>query len=165
MKNRFIAGLMILAAGCGQSDPNPQMDMDVLEKHPPEMVKATLVEKAKDEDVILLVKTRAAADGKSSTEVWVEQQVDTVKGQVMFPKWEVQRRTSYKYDVTYSYTLIQENNVIVKQGYRWSVDMMSKTVSSAEIWNPEIPSVKTYSPEISKDEQKKRIARERASLE
>jgi hypothetical protein len=155
----------MLAAACA---PQSEKERDYFRKKESERIEhetltLSVVESAKDIDVLMLVKQSPAPDGSMNTESWVDGQMGAIRGQVIFPRWEVSRRSSSKYEARYTYTLLNDENDMSKLGWRWDVDFMLKVVSPPR----EIQSKELQPRERSREtlQQQRRIRKEERSLE
>lgn len=115
-----------------------------------------------DEEVLSLVREDPAPDGQGLTKDWVERVVDA-RAQALFPRWQVMRRGATRYEVKYTYTLIDATNQITRVGYTWGVDAALKVVDAPK-------TVTQAEPASSPDrrftqQQRRRIEEEEASLE
>ncbi len=128
-----------------------------------ESVQLAIVETAKDTDVLSMVKKSPAVTGGMDTETWVNQMMDRIQGQVIFPRWEVSRRGSSRYEARYVYTLLNDENDMSKIGWKWDVDMMLKVVGPPREILPQETAARPRSSESV--QQKRRIREEERSLE
>lgn len=115
-----------------------------------------------DEDVLNLVRENPAPDGQGLTKEWVERVVDA-RTQALFPRWQVVRRGATRYEVKYTYTLIDATNQIIRVGYTWSVDAALKLVDTPKTMTQAEPS--PMPDRRFNQQQRRRIEEEEASLE
>lgn len=93
-------------------------------------LRTTLTETSlKDGDIVNLVVSNAAPDSNGITDDWLKRQIGQIEGQILFPRWKVMRQGANKYDVQYSFSVIDGQNRLYKRGYQWNVDVMVKLVS------------------------------------
>ena len=71
---------------------------------------------------------------------WLDRQLKAFTGEIMFPRWDASQRGTSKYEVHFTFTLIDAENRIVKRGYAWPVDMALMVVGTPRELAPE------YSP-------------------
>jgi hypothetical protein len=114
------------AAGCGD-------DPDAVP--PPESVSPP-VDRVARTSLVALVQGSASPEG-GMTDAWLKKQLGQVKGETMFPQWSVERRGTSKYEVQFTYTLIDVDNRIVKRGFAWSVDAGLQLVGPPREISPE----------------------------
>lgn len=159
-----VALILTVATGCS---PQPTLDRSRGTGWEPERLAAldartAAVPAVPDEDVINLVRDHPAPDGQGLTREWVERVVDA-QAQALFPRWQVARRGATRYEVKYTYTLIDATNQITRVGYTWGVDAALKVVDAPQ-------TVTLAEPSSSPDrrfnlQQRRRIEEEEASLE
>lgn len=158
-RNRVPALLLVCLAACSPpSDRERQyMRQREEERAQRESLKVAIVESAKDTDVIRLVKGSPSPDANLTTETWVDQQMAQIRGQVIFPRWEVSRRGSSKYEARYTYTLLDAENSMTRRGWRWEADVVLKVVGAPRELEPEesAPRIRT-----TEGQQKQRRIRE-----
>lgn len=159
------AALCALGSGCA---PQSQKERDyyrkkVSDQNLTETLKLTVMESAKDTDVLQMVKQSPAVSPDMDTDAWVNQQMDRVQGQVIFPRWEVSRRGSSKYEARYVYTLLNDDNDMSKIGWRWEVDMMLKMIGPPRQILAQETAPRPRSNES--QQQQRRIREEERSLE
>jgi hypothetical protein len=128
-----------------------------------ETLKMAVTESAKDTEILTLVKESAAVDGVGKTEAWVDRQMRGVLGQVIFPRWEISRRGSTKYEVRFMYTTVDERSYMSKRGWRWDVDVMLKMVGPPREVLPHDAAPRVRASES--EQQKRRIREAEARLE
>lgn len=131
----FALSFLVLAcvAGCGgPSEPPVPEGMG----EPPPLGRNALAERVAETSLVALVQSTPAVDGLATSN-WVHRQLGLVKGEIMFPKWEAQRRGKTRYEVRFTYTLIDPDNRIVKRGYAWSVDAAVQVVDPPREIDPE----------------------------
>jgi len=115
-----------------------------------------------DAEVLNLVRENPAPDGQGLTKEWVERLVDA-RPQALFPRWQVMRRGATRYEVKYTYTLIDSTNQITRVGYTWGVDAALKVVDAPKVMTQAEPA---SSPDRRfTQQQRRRIEEEEASLE
>lgn len=115
-----------------------------------------------DEEVLDLVRESPAPDGVGLMSEWVTRGVNA-SDQLLFPRWQVARRGATRYEVKYTYTLINVTNQLSRQGYSWNVDAALKLVGPpvALVLNEPLPAqARSFS-----QQQRRRIQDEEASLE
>jgi hypothetical protein len=109
--------------------------------------------------VVALVRASASQDGPGTMSDWLDRQLKAVTGQVMFPDWKAERRGATKFEVQYTFTLIDGANRIVKRGYAWTVDVPLSLVGPPRTISPE------YAPAAGQRHDTRRVLQEQSSLE
>lgn len=94
-----------------------------------EQLRATLEGVTEETAALEMVKQWPAVEGEGNTEEWTRRQLQEAGGNALFPHWRAQRRGMGRYDVTFTYTLMNELGGIEKKGQAWRVDLVLKTVS------------------------------------
>lgn len=156
--------MLVALAGCSPSSPPERArrgGWDV-ERGPRLDARSAAVPAVPDEEVIQLVQEHPAPDGKGLTREWVERGVDA-RAQALFPRWQVARRGATRYEVKYTFTLIDATNHISRVGYTWSVDAALKMVDAPQTMTRAEPTTSTERRFNQK--QRRRIEEEEASLE
>ena len=82
----------------------------------------------KDSDIVNMVSSNAAPDKLGDTDDWLKRQIGQVDGQILFPRWKVLRHGDTKYEVQYAFSVIDDQNRLIKRGYQWQVDALVKLV-------------------------------------
>jgi hypothetical protein len=100
-------------------------------------------ERVAETSLVALVSSAPAAEG-GTTEEWLTRELKSIKGEIMFPKWDTDRRGTAKYEVRFTFTLIDEETRIVKRGYAWTVDAGLQLVGPRRDLTPE------YSPSFNR---------------
>lgn len=160
----FLAAFLLAACSPQSEREREYFRQKEAEKMEEETLKLTIMESAKDTDVILMVKKAPAREGNIDTDTWVDKQIADVKGQVIFPRWEVTRRGSSKYEARYLYTLLDDQNKMTKRGWRWDVDVVVKMVSAPrDFVEEDSQPVQVRKPEA--EQRMRRIREEERSLE
>lgn len=91
-------------------------------------VREAINDSSVDSEVIDMVKQSEAPGAAGTTEEWLKT-IGTVRGgTVMFPEWSVSRRALHKFDVRFTYTLIDVSNHVAQAGYSWQVDTILRSV-------------------------------------
>ncbi len=122
---------MLVLAGCSPVTEGERQYLErrKTEREQREALRTALVEGAKDEDVLQMVREALAPEGAGTMEAWVDRKTAAFRDQIMFPKWEVLRRGSSKYEVRYSFTVMDANSAMSKRGFYWNVDFDLRVVS------------------------------------
>jgi len=94
-----------------------------------EQLRSTLEGVTEETAAVEMAKQRPAVEGEGNTEEWTRRQLQAAGGNALFPHWRAQRRGMGRYDVTFTYTIMNELGGIEKKGYAWRVDLVLKTVS------------------------------------
>ncbi len=115
------------------------------------------------EDVLKLVKRYPAPQSDHDTETWLTKKLHDDPGRVMFPRWEVLRRGSSKYEARFTYTYIGEDNRMVKRGLTWNVDTVLKVVSPPRDLQDE--AARTRGMRVESDAGERRIRKAESALE
>ena len=84
-----------------------------------------------------MVQMSPAKEGDGTIADWVDRRLKELTGQLMFPRWQAERRGASKFEVQFTFTLIDEQNRIVKRGYAWSVDVPLNLVGPTRELEPE----------------------------
>ncbi|MBN1268882.1 MAG: hypothetical protein JXB04_04790 [Kiritimatiellae bacterium] len=92
---------------------------------------------------IQLVKDSPAPDGQGTAEAWANRETGQVRGSVLFPRWTARRRGRGKYEVHFTYTLMDETGSVSKHGHAWSVDIVLRLVGSHRLMTAEELNVRT----------------------
>jgi len=87
----------------------------------------------KEEDVILNVQKFKSPDGTGTMQDWLDQQLISLKGQILFPKWSVRRRGSNIQEVTFNFILVDSQNLMRRLSYVWDVDVLDMTVGKPSL--------------------------------
>lgn len=87
-----------------------------------EEMRRTLVAAIQDDEVLKMVQEKESPDGAGTMMDWLGRELQGLKGQTLFPRWQVTRRGSMKYDVRYTYTWIDPSERISTRGWMWTVD-------------------------------------------
>ena len=67
---------------------------------------------------------------------WVRARVEQVRGDVMFPRWEGQRKGANRFEVRYTHTEIDDDYNLERVGFTWNVDTMLKLVDGPQPIDP-----------------------------
>ena len=92
-------------------------------------LKKTLETAREDEDIVKLVKTHKAADGRGTYEDWGSRQMNVTHGTILFPRWQVARKGASKYEVSFTFSKLDAGGNMTKMGWAWSVDQVLKLIS------------------------------------
>jgi hypothetical protein len=127
-----LAALMLLGALCPACKPMSEkekayFDARDAERRELQTVRDALTDSSLDSEVITMVKESAAPDG-GTTEDWIKYTTTSAGGTVMFPEWTVSRRALNKFDVRFTFTLIDASNRITQSGFSWQVDTILRSV-------------------------------------
>lgn len=130
-RGAVLAALAATLSGCG---PDNQYERAYFaareaERLEQEDMRRTLTTPLPDQEVLDLVREKTSPDDAGSTGDWLQRRLSELPGQVLFPRWQVARRGSSKYEVTFTFTWIDSTNHISSQGYAWTVDGGLKLVS------------------------------------
>lgn len=128
------AALVALAAALAGCGPDNQYERAYFaareaERLEQEDMRRTLTTPLPDQEVLQLVREKTSPDDSGSTGDWLQRRLSELPGQVLFPRWQVARRGSSKYEVTFTFTWIDATNHISSRGYAWTVDGGLKLVS------------------------------------
>lgn len=132
--------LCVLVSGC---DPAPEGERTYYEE---QEVRAEderfLMEVMTTTDsmdgAIQLVQQQEAPDEFGGTiEEWLAVARREIEGDVMFPRWEGQRKGANRFEVRYTHTVIDYDYNIMRTGYTWEVDTMMKVVNGPKPIDPE----------------------------
>ena len=135
--------LGLLLAGCGVQDPYERVarprtsEGETLMPRDEQSLRAVVMDSANGDEVLAMVKSYPSPEPQIDTETWLTKQLQDDPGQVMFPRWEVQKRGANKYEARFTYTHIGTDNRMVKKGLSWNVDAVLKVVSPPRELPPE----------------------------
>jgi hypothetical protein len=120
----WASGVAALLLGCGMGTEQERAyfaarDAERMER---EEMKRTLTATVPDGELLDLVRGQPSPNGVGTMMDWVNWRATELKGQVLFPRWQVTRRGSSKYEVRYSFTWIDTTNHISSRGFVWTVD-------------------------------------------
>ena len=107
--------------------------------------------------VVAMVQASPAKEKNGTLADWVGRRLKELTGQIMFPRWQAERRGANKFEVQFTFTLIDEQNRIVKRGYAWTVDVPLNLVGPTREIEPE------YTQSV--DGRRKQIYEERRAIE
>ena len=110
-----------------------------------------------------MVQEARAPDGNGLIPEWVDRQLENIRNLVMFPRWEVLRRGSNRYEVRYTFTQI-DGASMTKRGFFWNVDVVLKLVSSPRELAPSEVANRQRTEEVTQ-QQRRRIREHELSLE
>ena len=113
-------------------------------------------------EVLSLVTDDAAPDGSGTTGDWVKRAANETGGQLLFPRWQVDRRGANRYEVKYTYTLIDSTKHLSRRGFLWNVDTALKVVGKP---HPLVLAEPARAGRTFNQQQERRISEEEASLE
>lgn len=92
-------------------------------------LRSTLEGATEESAAVDMAKQWPALEGEGNTEQWTMRQMQSSGGNPLFPHWRAQRRGRGRYDVTFTYTLMNELGSVEKKGFLWRVDLVLKLVS------------------------------------
>ena len=160
----FVPAALLLGACAPTTEREKEyFEQREAEREARESLRSKLIDPVRDVDVIAMVSTSAAPDKVGSTAEWVNRNLNQLGGQVMFPRWRATRQGSNKFDVRFTYTIIDERNSMTKKGYSWSVDTVLNMVGPPR----ELVAVDVATPrgpEVT-EQQRRRVRQEEFSLE
>ena len=140
-KNLHFMGLalVVLAAGRGdtQQEDDLYLEMRRQEAMQRESVARDMQGVEQDAAAIQLVKESPAPDEQGTSEDWVRRQTERGRASVYFPLWKASPRGLSKFEVTYTCTVVDEQNVIQKMGYAWNVDLVLRMVTPPREMRPD----------------------------
>jgi len=115
---------------------NPEDEAFFAEREKQRAQKEALMRRVNDavtvDDVIERVRQHPVDDTGQTTQQWLDKQIGSMKGQMMFPRWTTIRRGSNKQEVTFTFVLNDTRNQIQKFAYTWQVDILEMTVGPAQ---------------------------------
>ncbi|NCD33332.1 MAG: hypothetical protein EOL87_07940 [Spartobacteria bacterium] len=89
-------------------------------------------------DAIQLVMDATPSQGTNTTVAgWLSEEADRIDGQVLFPRWTALRIAEGRFDVRYTYTVVQSDYLIEKRGYQWNADVLMNMVGPATVLKAE----------------------------
>ena len=93
-------------------------------------LRSTLEGVTEETAAVDMVKQWAAPEGEEgTTEQWTLRQLQAVGGDALFPHWRALRRGRGRYDIMFTYTLMNELGTAEKKGFAWHADLVLKVVS------------------------------------
>ena len=93
-------------------------------------LRSTLEGVTEETAAVDMVKQWPAPEGEEgTTEPWTVRQLQAVEGDALFPHWRALRRGRGRYDVMFTYTLMNELGTAEKKGFAWHADLVLKVVS------------------------------------
>ena len=123
----------------------------------------TLSSTVSDTEALTMIQTSPAPDGFGTIQDWIGRKRLETPGQIMLPRWNVQQFGDRRFEVRYTYTMIDGSNQLVRSGYRWNVDTAIKQIpppQSFTVSNAAPPTINLMS-----QQRQKRLEVEEASLE
>lgn len=128
-----------VAAGCGPATEEERAYLDArqAEIERREDLQRTLQGTSEESAAIAMVKEAPAEGGALRTEAWVRRQTDAHGGTVLFPHWQALRRGVGRYEVQFTYTLMDGQGDVQKKGYAWSADLVLRLVQPPRELKPE----------------------------
>ncbi len=162
------AGLLLLGlglAGCGYQSESERAYFEgrEVERQQKMELRNTLSSTVSDTEALTMIQTSPAPDGFGTIQDWIGRKRLETPGQIMLPRWNVQQFGDRRFEVRYTYTMIDESNQLVRSGYRWNVDTAIKQIpppQSFTVSNAAPPQINLMS-----QQRQKRIEIEEASLE
>lgn len=125
----------LFAVSCGPAESRDRaartrtQEGELLRPRDEESLRVVVQDGANNDAVLGMVKSNPSPDPQIDTDTWLTKQLHDDPGQVMFPRWEVQKRAANKYEARFTYTYIGTDNRMVKKGLIWNVDAVLKVVS------------------------------------
>jgi hypothetical protein len=146
---------LFAVAGCGAGDEDGDEGSaaDTRSSRPDALAASRISETG----VVAMVQLSPAKEGDGTIADWVDRRLKELTGQLMFPRWQAERRGASKFEVQFTFTLIDEQNRIVKRGYAWSVDVPLNLVGPTRELEPE------YTQSV--DGRRKQLYEERRAIE
>lgn len=134
---RFAGALFVVLslAGCGSADEEDAAGSS--STSPSSRSAALAASRISETGVVAMVQRSPAKEGDGTIADWVDRRLKELTGQLMFPRWQAERRGTSKFEVQFTFTLIDEENRIVKRGYAWSVDVPLSIVGPTRELEPE----------------------------
>lgn len=131
---RMVCAAALLLASCTPQEGENEyrrrrQDYDTTRSRGVDSLAEVVVDSAKSEDVLKMVKEYQSPDAAINTDTWLARQLYGDPGQIMFERWDVQRRGASKYEARFTYTRVGGDNRMVKRGWSWNVDTVLKVVS------------------------------------
>ncbi|MFH0907636.1 MAG: hypothetical protein V1929_02600 [bacterium] len=142
MKSSFpatVAAVMVVAfalAGCGSGDEAADAG-DASSGTRSSRATQLAGDRISETGVVAMVQMSSAKEGDGTMGDWVDRRLKELTGQLMFPRWQAERRGASKFEVQFTFTLIDEENRIVKRGYAWSVDVPLNLVGPTRELEPD----------------------------
>lgn len=161
------AACLLLAGGlaaCGYQSESERAYFSVRESERQRLreQRDVIVAAVPDKEVLDLVMEQPAPDEVGKTSDWVAREANAHDGQLFFPRWQVNRRGANRYEVRFTYTVINQTNHLLRRGYSWNVDSALKLVGApvALVLNEAPRPGRTFT-----QQRAQRIAEEEAALE
>lgn len=131
----LLLGVWMAGAGCS---PDPMMDVAATNRETSSPSAAVPILESADEDIaaIRLVREAPAADGWGTNEDWAKRHLDAIDTDVFFPRWQAARRAAGRYEVTFTYTVVN-GGMMTRRGFVWTADVVLKLVSPVREMTPE----------------------------
>ena len=159
----LLVGLSL--AGCGYQSESERAYFEGREAERQQKLelKNTIVGNVSDTEALAMIQKSPAPDGFGTVLDWIDRKRLETPGQIMLPRWNVQQFGDRRFEVRYTYTMINESNLLVRSGYRWNVDIAIKQIpppQSFTVSNATPPTINLMS-----QQRQKRLEIEEASLE
>ena len=128
----WVGGLLaVVVAGC---EPVSESERTYFETRDQELEEQrqfmqTMTDANTMENAINMVKKHASPTENTNTEAWINNALNRLVGDVMFPKWDARRLGPNRFEVMFTYTHIDREYTITRGGYAWEVDTLLKVVS------------------------------------
>ncbi|HMP88850.1 MAG TPA: hypothetical protein PJ991_01550 [Kiritimatiellia bacterium] len=121
---------LLLAAGCERISPDDRAYFEERERerNRRETLLRAVTSAIGTDEVIRRVRQSPGPEGVGDIDQWLESQISSLRGQIMFPRWSTTQRGSNKQEVHYQFVLIDEQNRMRKLYYAWDVDVLDMTV-------------------------------------
>ena len=123
-------------AGCGRDEAAPGRGDEKASERSSRALQGA-ASRATETGVVAMVQMSPAKDGGGTMGDWVDRRLKELTGQLMFPRWQAERRGASKFEVQFTFTLIDKENRIVKRGYAWTVDVPLNLVGPPREMEPE----------------------------
>jgi hypothetical protein len=115
------AGTLLFLIFCGCA-PSSDTGYDLVEAFNADFARIAAVADVSPPEILKMVQEQPAPEGPGTVTDWVERKTRSMRGQTLFPSWQVQRRGVSRFEVRYTYTWIGLDNQIESRGYIWHVD-------------------------------------------
>lgn len=119
-----LAAMALALAGCGYQSESERAYFEGREadRQQKRELQQTVSRITSDHEALSIVQDSPAPDGFGTIRDWIERKRLEAPGQVMLPRWNVQFIGAQRFEVRYTYSMINESNQLVRAGYLWNVD-------------------------------------------
>jgi hypothetical protein len=151
-------------AGCGPASESEKayFQARAAEREREQALQEALSAGAEAEGALAMVQGTPAPDGGGDTGGWVVRRMKAEDGAAMFARWSTLRQGAARFEVQYTYSLVDRDNRMFRKGFSWDVDVGLKVVGQPRAIDPAEVGVNRLAPE---SKRMRRIREAEASLE